>query len=167
MSSATTTEQRPRGGGWHRLNGPATIPGVEVLSLSWWTDRTVMVCSALENADYPAGGGRGPQWHLSVSLVMRPTPTTRPGRPEVRRTLRAFDLVGAEEDNHHPGIARHFWRPVDPARRVGCECKATEKVITERDGYRWTNPTDGPCRGCEISQLTGVACPLHTEAAHG
>ncbi len=72
-------------------------------------------------------------------------------------------MVGAEEDNHHPGNARHFWRPLDPSHRVDCECKEDEVLVTDADGYRWTNPQDGePCRGCDFESLTGKPCPLHT-----
>jgi hypothetical protein len=117
------------------------------------------VISSLVDADLPDGSGVGPQWHVSVSARGK-----RPDDRQVRRALKAFGLVGAEEDNHHPGIARHFWRPVDPAHRVDCKCKATEEIITEADGYRWTNPktsTTETCRGCDIAPVTGKPCPIH------
>lgn len=159
-------EKRPSGAGWRELTRMPALP-TPTLAVSWWTDRVVVVCSALEDADYPTGQGSGPQWHVSISLVSRTEALARPGRAEVRRVLKAFALVGAEEDNHHPGRARHFWRPVDPAQRVDCECKSTETLVTEGDGYRWTNPNDGPCRGCEIARLTNVPCSLHAEVSHG
>lgn len=70
-------------------------------------------------------------------------------------------IHGWDEDNHHPGIVRHFWLPLDASKRVQCQCKDTELVITEPDGHTWTTPRDGPCRGCELRGLTGRACPLH------
>ena len=71
-------------------------------------------------------------------------------------------MLDAEQDNHHPGGACHFFQPVDPARRRDCECKVTEVVVTEPDGYQWTNPSDGPCRGCELGKLIpSKPCPLH------
>ena len=53
--------------------------------------------------------------------------------------------------------------------RVACECKEDEQVIAEPDGYKWTTPKDGPCRGCELARmLPGLrTCPLHQEASHG
>ena len=71
-------------------------------------------------------------------------------------------MVGTEEDNHHPGNARHFWLPLDPTKRVDCECKSDEAVITEPDGYQWTNPhNESECRGCASASLYGRPCPLH------
>jgi hypothetical protein len=118
------------------------------------------VLSALELAEAPDGSCETiPQWHISISQQGH-----RPDADVVDRALRAFDMVGADEDNHHPGIARHFWLPVDPARRVECECKTTEDTVVDRDGYAWTNPkpeTGEACRGCEIAPITKKPCPIH------
>lgn len=70
----------------------------------------------------------------------------------------------SEVDNHHPGVAVHLWLPVDPAHRVTCECKDDEQTITEPDGYTWTTPVGGPCRGCELQQLLGHPCTVHAQA---
>jgi hypothetical protein len=48
----------------------------------------------------------------------------------------------AEEDNHQDGRARMLFLVVDPARRVDCECKATERVVVREDGYRYTVPVE-------------------------
>lgn len=55
------------------------------------------------------------------------------------RVLRDFDMVGAEEDNHQPGIARNFWRicDADPTKPSECECKSDETTIIETDGFTW------------------------------
>lgn len=84
----------------------------------------------------------------------------------MRRALRAFGLVGAEEDNHSPGSARHFFQPVDPAYRGVCECKATEVQMADPDGYRWSQAIDpASCSTCKLYALLGQRpCPLH---AHG
>lgn len=142
--------------GWQEV--PAPPLSGKVLAVRAWTRKGAVVISALEQAELPDKSGEGPQWHLSVSYKGK-----RPRDTDVRATLRAFDMRNAEEDNHHPGIARHFWLPVDPAHRVDCECKEDEEVITEPDGYRWTNPRpgDGPCRGCEMERLQGRPCPIH------
>lgn len=112
-----------------------------------WQSGNVRVISTLDEAELPTGDGVGPQWHISISTAKN----TRPKPFHVRRALRAFGMVGAEEDNHEPGMARHFWMPVDPSKRVDCECKTTEVTVVESDGYRWTNAVDGPCRGCEYA----------------
>lgn len=140
-----------RGTGMH----PATL-----VSSSGWESGPIRVLSALELAELPDGSGEyGPQWHVSISARGK-----RPKDHHVRRALRAFAMVGAEEDNHHPGNARHFWLPVDPTRRVDCECKAEEATVVEPDGYTYTNPHDPErCRGCEFQRLMGKPCPLHSE----
>lgn len=161
MSGAPTQRELwPRNPiGWQRRPAPPAVAQGAV-SVSAWVCGPIFVISALELADAPDGTHDIiPQWNISISASgKRPKPT------HVRKALRAFGMVGAECDNHHPGNAQHFWLPVDPARRVGCECKETETVITEPGGYKWTNPTDAPCRGCEIAPLTGRPCSLHAAA---
>lgn len=126
-----------------------------------------MAISTLEEVELPGGEGlTGPTWHLSVSRLGK-----RPRERDVEHALRDFELVGAEEDNHHPGGARHFFLPVDPAYQGQCECKTTEDVIVEPDGYAWTNPKPAAieaCRGCEFERLRGKPCPIHRrEEPHG
>lgn len=142
----------PRVPGWRPL--PRSMPLHFV-----WGRGPLRVISSVGMMELPDGGGeQGPTWLISVS-----SGGTRATDREARRALRDFGMAGAEEDNHTPGIARAFFLVVDPARRVDCECKTTETVIVEEDGYRWSNPTDGPCRGCEFESIAGPArrCPLH------
>lgn len=128
------------------------------MTSSAWRLGSIVVLSALANAEYPDGNGAGPQWHISIGAGGK-----RAKPKQLRRALRAFGMVGAEQDNHHPGVARHYWRPVDPAHRVECSCKTDETVITDAaDGYSWTTPVEGDCRGCEFEQLVGKPCPLHS-----
>lgn len=150
--------------GWREIptgawgDGWRSLPSV--ISVSAWQRGPACAISALELAEYPDGNGFGPQWHVSVSRMGK-----RPKPHDVRGVLRAFGIVAiCEEDNHHPGSARHFWVPVDPVRRVTCQCKEDEDLIVEPDGYVWTNPKDGSCRGCEFARLIGKACPFHPEA---
>lgn len=136
-----------------------------------WNHRrmAVVVVSVLEPAEAPDGTGDIiPQWHLSIAGRVA-DPTRRTGQRPTRvagdvleHFVETFGFVEWEIDNHHPGAAQHFWIPRDPARRVDCECKATEVIIVEPDGYTWTNPVDGPCRGCEHERTHGRACPIHT-----
>lgn len=153
-------ERLPLLPGWVEIRGerPAAI------SISAWQRGPTCVISALELAELPDGAGVGPQWHISISRCGK-----RPKEHDIRRAQRAFGFVGGEEDNHHPGNARHFWIPVDPAHRVDCQCKEDETTVVDGDGYTWTNPKEGPCRGCEFARTIGKPCPLHqsVEAAHG
>jgi len=135
----------------------APWPGERVTpTASAWRCGPIFVLSELVVAEYPDGNGHGPQWLVSVSAAGK-----RPKPKQVRKTLRAFGMVGAELDTHHPGVAKHYWSPVDPEHRVDCQCKVDEETVREPDGYTWTTPADGECRGCELEQLTGAPCPLH------
>lgn len=100
----------------------------------------------------------GPQWLVSVSLAGRGR--DRPGDADVARVVEAFAMPAFDEDNHHPGLARHLWCPVEEQYRNACECKLTEVIVTDVDGYRWTDQ-DGPCRGCEYERIFNFPCPLH------
>lgn len=155
-SETPTREKRPATRtGWKLLGW--TAPGSGTLAESFWQMGAIRVISSLIVAELPDGSGNGPQWHVSVS-----TNGKRPLARHVDRALRAFDMFGTEEDNHHPGVARHFFQPCDPARRVDCQCKADEVTVVEPDGYRWTNPHErAECRGCELHRALGKPCPLH------
>lgn len=154
-SAGEARELRPRGAGWVEDREAARVVRGTV-AVSVWRSGSLSVVSSLVLADLPRGGGVGPQWHVSVS-----DGGARPRRDSVRRALAAFKMLGAEEDNHLPGRARHFWRPLDPAERIDCECKVTEVAVVEPDGHRWSNRREGPCRGCEGTVFTGIPCPLH------
>lgn len=161
MSALTPGPRRPRptARGWVYI-GPTLIDGVRALVFE--RKRIRVLSSMHSRAKYPVGDGAGPQWHISVSRI----PGHRASAREVGIALRAFGMSGAEEDNHHPGVARHYWLPVDPAFRVGCECKVEEVTIVEPDGYSWTNPREGSeCRGCEYEVKFGRPCPFHGDPA--
>ena len=163
----TPSEKRPAPACWTKIPWPGPRPAGPA---SAWRSGPLMVLSELAEAEYPDGDGVGPQWLISITAKGK-----RAKPKQIRRALRAFGMVGAEEDNHHPGNARSFWRPLDPSRRVDCECKTDETIVVEDDGYTWTNPVDGPCRGCELAKLIAGAvghdlsplptlsrsCPIH------
>lgn len=164
MTTARIEPRRPTGLGW-RLAG--IVPDPHAGRMFAWVHlpTSTQVLSAVEVAEQPRSGTPGPQWHISI--VDRSTREPRRASAEQIAIARcAFDMLTAEEDNHHPGNARHFWMPVDPTERVDCECKASEVTVEEADGYRWTNPAEGACRGCEherVMRATGLTrpCPLH------
>jgi hypothetical protein len=143
--------KRPTGSKWQLLS-PFQNGGA-------WERRGVRVLSTIDQAKLPRTDLIGPQWHVSISNGGK----FRPMQAEVDRALQDFNMVGAEEDNHHPGVARHFWMPIDPAFRVDCECKEDEVLVTERDGYKWTNDPKA-CRGCELARkVPARTCPIHPE----
>lgn len=153
-------ERLPAGHAWRRM--PTVLLPMRTISHSAWSNGQVKVLSSLEDAEYPDGIGGGPQFHLSISLEGH---RRRPRDREVRRALRAFGVRGPiEEDNHHPGNARHFWLPLDPAHRVECQCKTDEIQRVEADGFVWSDAIDR-CRGCDLQRLLGIQCPLHPPLA--
>jgi hypothetical protein len=150
---------RPRAATWSRLR-PFERDGIIVGA--YYRHGRLIVISSRVIADYPTGRGMGLQDHVSVSVfgIER-----RANAREAGLTCLAFGMSDAEEDNHEPGRARHFWRPVDPAHRVACECKTDEEQIVEPDGHVWSNPVDGPCRGCSFELMSGRPCPIHKPGA--
>lgn len=77
------------------------------------------------------------QNHLSIAVRDH---QRRASDAEIEYILRAFDMADAEEDNHSPGVARHFFRPIHlPAGQTSiCDCKSDETTVIEPDGYRWS-----------------------------
>ncbi len=119
---------------------------------------TALVISNLLDMEAPDGSGDSiAQWHVSVSdYGHRPSPKL------IEQVRRDFGMQQAEIDNHHPGVAVHLMLVVDPARRVDCECKVGEQIVTEPDGYQWSNDTK-ECRGCSYERTFGRPCPLHSK----
>jgi hypothetical protein len=156
----TYAERQPPGQEWQQIDDRHLPRQDGTLEMSAWRSGPIVVISAVNMAELPDKSGVGPQWMISI------TARGKRAKPHhIRRALRAFKMEGAEEDNHHPGNVRSFWLPLDPRHRVECECKEEEATITEPDGYKWTNPHDGACRGCEYESMFGKPCPLHSEAA--
>lgn len=137
---------------WTRLGrnvGPARAEAFKYAGL--------LVLSSLDTMEAPDGSGDIlPTWLISVSKGGK-----RASDRDVKRVLDAFGASEALEDNHGPGISRAFFLVVDPARRVDCECKAGEALVTEPGGYQWSNDVNGPCRGCEYERAFGRPCPIH------
>lgn len=142
--------------GW-TYEGCARIEGTDCHR---WRNGLLFVLATAEVMEAPDGSGDAiPHWLVSVTRKGK-----RASDEDTQKVLRAFGMVGADEDNHTPGQSRAFFMPCDPGRRVGCECKVTEQTITEADGYQWTTPTQAAgeqCRGCEYGRKFRCACPFH------
>jgi hypothetical protein len=154
--SAPTIKRPPSR--WTRVAGhPAHLAeGIET-----WNHSGFVVTSQLAGMEAPDGSHDViPTWLVVVSRRGR-----RATNDEAKRALTAFDMDLALEDNHHPGVGRAFFLPVDPARRRDCECKAGEALVTEPDGFQWSNDVAGPCRGCEYRRSFGLPCPIHGASA--
>jgi hypothetical protein len=128
--------------------------------MSAWrsNDGVLTVTSGCHVTELPGGAGRvGPSWLVAVSTAAGRRATA----DEVRHVVATFAMPAWDEDNHHPGVARHLWCPHDEAARLACECKVNERLITESDGYQWTTDDTKGCRGCQYQALTGRLCPVH------
>lgn len=150
--------------GFSRITHPRIPEGLT----AWGSHDGVLVFSSLADMQLPGApeGTAGPTWLVSVSRG-----GGRATDDDMLRVVAAFAMPAWEEDNHYPGISRGMFCPVDPQYRVDCECKITETTIVEDDGFTWTTPTDGPCRGCDLDRmrrgagLTPMPCPIHAEAS--
>lgn len=117
---------------WEML--PALLHDGETINR--WRNGTVMACSSRHGAmESKRTGLIVPQLHVSIS-----DDGARASDETIRGVLADFGFEGAEEDNHQPGIARHFW--LDEGARVQpeCECKKVEETVTEPDGFKWQRP---------------------------
>lgn len=120
---------QPRGNCWS-MESCFSVDGE---TIHRWVNGWVIACASYHKAvESHTSKLIVPSVQLSISV--------RGGRPSddvIRGVLADFALEGAEEDNHSPGIARHFW--LDDGRTVQpeCECKQVEETVVEQDGYRW------------------------------
>lgn len=143
-----TAEPGPKSG-WIRKKAierrvPAELHE-QSLDLKIYDRGDVRAISTIVFAKAPNGPEMVLQYHVSFALRVG---GGRVSDAECARALASFHLTGAEEDNHEPGRARHFWMPLDPMYRVECECK-DERIIVEPDGHKWSTPLDdGECYGC-------------------
>lgn len=106
---------------------------VDDVPIHRWHSGDVIVCSSYCLSTYQKTSILVPQFHVSVTEH-----GARPSDEAVRAALADFGMEGADEDNHLPGRARHFWM-CDDGRKAEppCDCKATEETIVEPDGFRW------------------------------
>jgi hypothetical protein len=150
--------------GFSRRNDHTRVP---LPGIAYVSHDGLLVRSSLAHAHLPGSGDPpkiGPQWQVTVSRFAGGDPTKRckVTDDDLHRVIDCFAMPAFDEDNHHPGIARHLWCPVDEQYRNACECKLTEVTVVEDDGYTWTTENDD-CRGCEYERRFGLACTIHRE----
>lgn len=139
----TYAPKRPWRSVWRRL--PDAMGPSGELALRFHAARLgLLVVSSVDLAEFR--GVVRPQYHVSISSPssvcgLELTPR-RPVDHECQAVLAEMGMRGAEEDNHEPGLARHFWRLCEaaPDEAMGCECKETEETVVEPDGHRWQRP---------------------------
>jgi hypothetical protein len=103
-----------------------------------WSYKRVLVISTVASMHW-RGEARW-QWLVSISVTDGRGQRTRGTDAEIARALEHFGMRDAEEDNHTPGIARMFFRHCDaaPGEVSSCECKETEEVVQDPDGFAWS-----------------------------
>jgi hypothetical protein len=119
----------PSGNAWTLLDAIDVGDGV---AANRWINGGLIAVSGYETAEFGKAKMLVPQFHVSVSEFGR-----RPTDDAVRSVLADFGMEGAEEDNHVPGVARHFWLVEGVAKSPECDCKETQERITEPDGFVW------------------------------
>lgn len=130
---------------------------------AWVSHDGLRVVTSLVNAELPGSGEPplvGPTWHVSVSRSSTPEARCTVTDVDLLRVVDGFEMPAFDEDNHHPGQARHLFCPVEEQYRNACECKVDEGLVVEPSGYRWSTKAD-ECRGCEFERLTGLPCTVH------
>lgn len=125
----------PRGLGWQRIGRLPTAPDEPTDA---WQNGKLRAISSWCMSEHAASRLVVPFYHVSFTEN-----GARPGDDAVRAGLADFGMEDADEDNHFPGRARHFWLLVGaPRREQACECKRTEETVTEPDGYQWQKARD-------------------------
>jgi hypothetical protein len=112
------------------------MPGATV----WRSEsEPLQVISAVEAVEDPEVGLIVPSFHVSALAI---GPGGRPARActdaELDRVREAFQMDGADEDNHGRGLARHLWLRVGARVEDPCACKQDEP--TAADGPRLWRP---------------------------
>lgn len=146
--------------GFSRREARTAAPNQSV----WRSHDGLLVISSCDVAPLPGSGEPpidGPQWLVTVSR--KPVvggPRCSVTDEDLQRVVEGFAMPAFDEDNHHPGVARHLWCPIEEQYRSACECKLNEVTITEANGYQWTTEDDH-CRGCEYERDFGLPCTIH------
>ena len=132
--ASKTVPKRP-GRGWVGGSHP-NMPGATV-----WCSQTepLQAISAVEIVEDPELRIVVPSYHVSALAI---GPDGRPNRAltdeEFDRIRAAFEMDGADEDNHGQGYARHLWLRVGARVEDPCPCKQDEPTTT--DGSRLWRP---------------------------
>lgn len=120
---------------WFR-RGRVPLPG-GTYAIAYQLD-SLCVLSAVEWAESADGSDViVPHWHVSVATIEPGGGRRVSTDEEVERVRAAFDMGGADEDNHGPGIVRHLWLQVGKRVEEVCPCKQDEDRIVEGDRVRF------------------------------
>lgn len=130
----------PRSSKWHELPSPTPNTRAFIRMRRKWS-----LCAITEVFE----GDGGWEWIVSTSRRENGK-TLRATEDDMREIRHAFGMLGAEEDNHgietkrgyRGGAVRMLFMRIDPEKRIDCECKETERVVVEPDGFTFTIPRE-------------------------
>ena len=115
--------------GW-RACGEHRVHGTTGMCKVWMHDEGIAVLSAVEWVNGQDHDYRY-EYHVSVSYRRGVAPD------EIMERVRAdFDMGGADEDNHSPGVVRHLWLWIDAEKQDPCACVQDEDQVQEGDRVR-------------------------------
>lgn len=143
MSQRVLRPLRPRGMGWVKV---ATIERKTRHHSGAYAythkEHRIQVISECGGYISDADGRTSFQYHFSIAGMGNGRPV-RPTPDQYAFALAAFlpsidgNPVWWEEDNHHPGNARHIFVPTFKRDQRPCFCKDNE-IITDPDGYTYS-----------------------------
>ena len=111
--------KKPNNNNWQlRYDMSRYVDGFECYSYQHRDGFVVM--SGLEVMSHAGFYTNEPFYHVSITYFGQ-----RCSNSAAKKMMRDFDMQDAEQDNHFPGKARHFWLPVsDKLKGVPCPCKS-------------------------------------------
>jgi len=117
--------KRPKHDSWRLVRKLENLDGGIVEC--WLHSSGISVLSSVEAPEKILGA----EYHVSVTKNGK-----RCTSNEGNFAIKAFDMEGADEDNHTL-IARNYWRPVaDNLAEHVCECKKTEpKIVMDKGDF--------------------------------
>ena len=138
--------------GFQRRRDPLAESVLPAGASIWQTVDGVIVTTSVAPMPLPQSGGKvGPTWLIQVSHHGQ-----RPDDATMRRVVECFAMPAFEEDNHFPGVSRSLFCPIGPGYRGICDCKLTEVVHVEDDGFTWSDDGTGRHRLAGVRSLASL-----------
>lgn len=130
LASRRRQPKQPRG--WAFLGRHPHLPHALIYRSEDEPLQAISAIEVVEDKDSPIAR---PSYHVSaIYLGAREGEERACTDDELERVRVAFQMDGADEDNHGEGIARHLWLDCDKRVEDLCACKQDEETFV--DGSR-------------------------------